>query len=72
MASGHMKNKKPQKIVTRHVKIPRSARPYTAKGMRQQAIKQLKQGEKLVRLAFVAVENEHIVLELGVQQTPSV
>ena len=68
-----MNKKKPRKIVTRQVRIPRTAQPYTAEGMKQQAARQLSKGERLVRLAFVAVENEHVVLEVGIQQaTPKI
>ena len=62
------RSQKPQKIVTRHIKIPRSLRPFTADDMKRQAKQQLQRGEQLIRLAFVAVEQDHIVIEIGIKQ----
>lgn len=56
------------KIYTRQVKIPRRNRPITAKQLKKEVVRQLQQGEELIRVALTSVEIDHLVVEIGIQK----
>lgn len=56
------------KIYTRQIKLPKSRRPLTAKDIRGAIERRLEAGESLIQLAFINVEADGIVVEIGVQK----
>lgn len=58
----------PQKIYTRQIKVPRRARPLTARELKKAVQKQLQPGEQLIQVALTGVEGEYFLVEIGLQQ----